>query len=148
MDDEIANPVMQAQMAELDASIREKIGDSIPDNEVDEDLAGRYPEIPDDIFLDERENEYDPAEPEAAMPEADDYTPEAYDEYLTAEVLLPNMGTMTKVKVKGRKRDADGNPIRLRNNNPILDTRQYKSNSLMERPIYLQRTRLPRACIR
>jgi hypothetical protein len=40
------------------------------------------------------------------MPEADEYTPEAYDEYLTAEVLLPNMGTVTKAKVIGRKRDS------------------------------------------
>jgi hypothetical protein len=60
------------------------------------------------------------------MPEADDYTPEAYDEYLTAEVLLPNMGTMTKAKVTGRKRDADGNPVGRRNANPILDSREYE----------------------
>ena len=65
-------------------------------------------------------------EPEASMPEADDYTPESYDEYLTAEVLLPNMGIVTKAKVIGRKRDQDGNPIGKRNANPILDTREYK----------------------
>jgi hypothetical protein len=40
------------------------------------------------------------------MPEADDYTPELYEEYLTAEVLLPNMGTLTKAKW-----DADGNLV-------------------------------------
>jgi hypothetical protein len=113
-------------MAELDASICEKIGDSIPENEVDEDLTSQFPEVPDDIFLDEREDEYDPAEPEATMPEADDYTPEAFDEYLTAEVLLPNMGSMVRAKVTGRKRDADGKPIGLRNSNPILDSRQYE----------------------
>ena len=61
------------------------------------------------------------------MPEADDYTPEAYDEYLTAEVLLPNMGEITKAKVVGRKRDANGNPIGVRNSNPILDTPQMCS---------------------
>ena len=60
------------------------------------------------------------------MPEADAYTPEAYDEYLTAEVLLPNMGEMMKAKVIGRKRDADGNPIGVWNANPILDTREYQ----------------------
>jgi len=110
----------------LDASICEKIGDSIPDSEVDEDLTSQFPEVPDDIFLDERENEFEPAEPEATMPKADDYTPEAFDEYLTAEVLLPNMGSMMRAKVTGRKRDAEGNPIRLRNSNPILDSRQYE----------------------
>jgi hypothetical protein len=36
------------------------------------------------------------------------------------------MGTVTKAKVIGRKRDADGNPIGRRNTNPILDTREYE----------------------
>jgi hypothetical protein len=70
--------------------------------------------------------DHEPAEPEASMPEADDFTPEAYDEYLTAELLLPNMGTVTEAKVVGRKRDKDGNPIGKRNTNPILDTREYE----------------------
>jgi hypothetical protein len=65
-------------------------------------------------------------EPDASMPEADAYTPEQYDEYLTAEVLLPNMGTVTKAKVIARKRDADGNPVGQRNSNPILDSREYE----------------------
>ena len=46
---------------------------------------------------------------------------------LTAEVFLPNMGDVAKAKVVGRKRDADGNPIGKRQNNPaILDTREYE----------------------
>ncbi len=53
-------------------------------------------------------------------------TPKAYDEYLTAEVLLPIMGNVTKANVTGRKRDADGNPIGKRNVNPMLDTREYE----------------------
>jgi len=124
-EDEMADPVVQARIAELDASIKEKIGDTISEEEVEPDLVGLFPEVPDDIFLPDHDVEFDPAEPEAAMPEADDYTPEKYDEYLTAEVLLPNMGTVTKAKVVGRKRDADGNPIGRRNVNPILDTREY-----------------------
>jgi hypothetical protein len=36
------------------------------------------------------------------------------------------MGIITKATVKGRKCDTNGNPIGLRHNNPILDTRQYK----------------------
>jgi len=125
-EDERNDPVIQAQMAELDASIREKIGDSIPNKDVDEELANLFPEVPSDIFLPEHDDEFDPVEPEAAMPEADDYTPEAYDEYLTAEVLLPNMGNMTRAKVTGRKRNADGDPVGVRNTNPILDTREYE----------------------
>jgi hypothetical protein len=36
------------------------------------------------------------------------------------------MGEVTKAKVVGRKRDADGIPVGLRNTNPMLDTRQYE----------------------
>jgi hypothetical protein len=76
--------------------------------------------------LPDHDAEHDPVEPDAMMPEADDYMPEAYDEYLTAEALLPNMGTITKFKVIGWKRDTDGNPVDRRNANPILDSREYE----------------------
>jgi hypothetical protein len=39
--DEMADPVVQARIAELDASIKEKIGATILDEEVDEDLVTR-----------------------------------------------------------------------------------------------------------
>jgi hypothetical protein len=68
--------------------------------------------------LPDHDTEYNPAEPDAVMLEADDFMPEAYNEYLTAEVLLPNMGNITKAKVIGQKRDADGNPVGRRNANP------------------------------
>jgi hypothetical protein len=126
-EDEKADPKVQAQMAELDASICEKIEDSIPDDAIDPELAMLLPTIPDDTFLPEDDNdEHDPVDPESTMPEADDYTSESYDEYLTAEVLLPNMGTLTKAKVVSRKRDVDGNPVGRRHHNPILDTREYE----------------------
>ena len=59
------------------------------------------------------------------MPEADDYTPEALDQYLTANVVLPHNDTMQKGYVRARKRDANGNPKGIANNNPLLDTRVY-----------------------
>ena len=123
-EDELSDPIIQGRIAELDLSIKSKIGDALKDDEIDEELLALLPEIPDDVFLPDQVDE--PAETDASMPEADDYTPEAYDEYLTAEVLLPNMGTITKAKVVGRKRDADGTPIGKRHNNPILDTREYE----------------------
>jgi hypothetical protein len=36
------------------------------------------------------------------------------------------MGTITKAKVIGRKRNADGHPVGKRNANPILDSREYE----------------------
>jgi Reverse transcriptase (RNA-dependent DNA polymerase) len=124
-EDELADPVIKNRIAELDLAIAEKIGNAVDD--VDDALIGLFPEIPDDIFVpdDNDELEYLPDE-DAKLPEADDSTPEAYDEYLTAEVLLPSMGTMTKAKVTGRKRDADGRPVGKRHNNPMLDTKEYE----------------------
>jgi hypothetical protein len=76
-DNELADPAVQARMVELDASIREKIGDSISEEEVDPALATLLPTVPDELFLEE-DVEYKPFENEdddAAMPEADGYTP-------------------------------------------------------------------------
>jgi hypothetical protein len=101
-DDEKADLVVQQErMAELDLSVKEKIGDTLQGNKLDPEVAGLFPEVPNDIFLPDDDADFDPAEPEAKMPEADDFTLEAYDEYLMAEVLLRNMGTVTKAKVIG-----------------------------------------------
>jgi hypothetical protein len=125
--DELDDPLVKARLVELDLAVAEKIGNSVENDDVDEALIGLFPEIPDDIFVPDAESgDYEPADGSDVVPEADEFTPEEYDEYLTAEVLLPNMGEMTKAKVIGRKRDADGNPVGLRNANPLLDTRQYE----------------------
>jgi hypothetical protein len=98
----------------------------LKEDELDPELVGAFPDVPDDIFLPDHDAEFDPAKPEAKMLEADDYTPEAYNEYLMAEVLLPNMGTVTKAKAIGWKQDANGNPVGWRNSNLILDTWGYE----------------------
>jgi hypothetical protein len=97
-DNKKMDPAVQAQMADLDASIREKIGDSLPKDEVNPVLAELFPNVPDDLFLPEEDIKYDQAQPKMAMLRADDYTPEEYDQYLTAKVLLPNMGNIAKAK--------------------------------------------------
>jgi hypothetical protein len=125
--DDKADPAVQALMVDLDSLIRSKIGDSLPHNEVDPKLLDLLPSVPDNVFLPEDDAEYEPYnEQDAVMLEADDYIPESYDQYLTAEVLLPNMGNVTKGKFTARKRDADGNPIEQRHSNQILDTREYE----------------------
>ena len=47
-------------------------------------------------------------EPEASKADADDFTPEADDQYLTASLNLPKGGEQVKAMVKGRKRNSDG----------------------------------------
>jgi len=63
--------------------------------------------------------------PEFTTPEADNYTPESYDEYLQAQVVLPIGGELRRGQVIQRKRDHEGRPIGIRNSNPLLDTREY-----------------------
>ncbi len=70
-----------------------------------------FPDVPDD-----------PVEP-YSVEEVDSYTPEQYDEYISAQVILPIEGSNRKGRVLRRKRNPNGDPIGVRNSNPLLDTR-------------------------
>lgn len=65
-------------------------------------------------------------DPAYTTPEADDYSPEAYDEYLNAQVILPVGGELRRGQVLRQKRDHEGRPLGTRNNNPLMDTREYE----------------------
>lgn len=124
VDDKLSEQVRQ-RIKDLDTAIEAKIGDSVANDQVAEaDFAG-MPEIPDELF--EEEDPVEPAEGEEFRPEADEYpTPEAFDQYLSMQVLLDRGGDTMMGTVRSRKRDADGNPLGVSNANPILDTREYE----------------------
>jgi hypothetical protein len=111
---------VQVLKVELDTSIQEKIGDK----RLDVDCFAEFPEVaevPEDIFLDDEPTSV-PVEGEELMPEADEYySPEAYDQYLTASMLMDRGGEAMLGKVKNRKRDSEGNPVGHSNMNPLLD---------------------------
>lgn len=66
-------------------------------------------------------------DPMAAMPEQDEcHDFDSYDQYITAEVLLPCGNTDEKGTVLCSKHDANGNLIWHANNNPILDTPMFE----------------------
>ena len=112
-------------MRQLDKATAAKVGDNLLDTDIDSDLVDDLPETPDTLFTDDNEEEnVTPIELEATFEDANEYvTPEAYDEYLTAEVLLPQGGENKKAIVNKRKRGPDGLPMGVRNNNPLLDPR-------------------------
>ena len=56
------------------------------------------------------------------IPDADN---DVYDNYVQAELQLPNGERMDRARVIRRHRNAGGNLIGNRNDNPILDTRVY-----------------------
>jgi hypothetical protein len=72
----MVDPALRVQISELDASICDKIGDTVMDDDIDPELLGLLPHVPDDLFLDDNDAEQEPFEPEAQMPEANDLTPE------------------------------------------------------------------------
>ena len=52
-------------------------------------------------------------------------TPEADDNYVGAQLMLPRGDSMAQGRVVKRLCDNDGNPVGRANDNPILDTRNY-----------------------
>jgi hypothetical protein len=52
-------------------------------------------------------------------------TLEMGDNYLNAEISVSRGGTLMKGRATSRKRDKDGNPVRLANANPILNKLEY-----------------------
>jgi len=79
-----------------------------------------------DLEDDSKTPQFEPVEED--IPEADNWDPESYDKYISAQVLLPSTDAGHDVlgTVIGRKRDINGNPIGVASNNPILDTRVYQ----------------------
>jgi len=101
-------------MEDFDAKVMEKLDDHRHREEVP--ASG--------LTLDEEDLNDEP-ENKPKM-EQDDYTDEAYDAYLGAELLVPSGDNFIIGWVTKQVRGVDGNPVGIRNNNPLLDTRQYE----------------------
>jgi len=123
--DEAEQPSFKEDLKKFDEDVNSEIGDSLSDSEIDPELAYVLPPIPGDFVFDEEEN-LDPLVPEFSPQEADDSSGEIFDQYLSAELLVPHQGEMRKGRVIARKRDAHGNPVGVANNNPLLDSRMYE----------------------
>ena len=120
--EEMCEPANKARMTEYNARIKAIMNgkDPLPLPEIGAE-ASRIIDIYDDDL-----DPHLPHEPESSMPEADDFTPEELDKYISAEVILPNGEARQRATVLRRKRDRHGNPIGLENSNPVLDTRVYQ----------------------
>jgi hypothetical protein len=100
----------------FDESIEQHLGSAaLPQNFPSEDLA------PDPAYFDDS-NVIDPDYGDAEI------LPKMGNNYLSAELMLPKGGVMVMGHVTAHKRNRDGNPVGLANDNPILDTRSYIVN--------------------
>ena len=102
---------------------------------MDPNIAEELPLPPGDLFFEDEENGT-PDDDKFCREEADVSTPEAYDQYLSAEASLPHEGEMMKATVKSHKRDHNGDHVaalypterRRRDGN-------YMSSDVMAQPI-------------
>jgi hypothetical protein len=108
----------------LDQSIHDKIGDHLDQEVVNQTMDANMND--EAVTIDEYDSDDDPMDSRYSQEDQEGYTPEAFDGYLTASVMLPRGGEVLKAQVVARKRDANGNPVGRANNNPILDTREYE----------------------
>ena len=111
----------QAQ-AEFMKELREKIGDFDPEL-INVDDAGDNDEMCDPVTKDH--DDADSGDGKTAdVPMGDDITP-GPEPLLHAEVFLPHGDRQEIAKVIGRKRNADGNFVGRKHQNPILDSRVF-----------------------
>lgn len=123
---------VKQRMKEFDERIRELLKDHnhVIQGDGDRQLQdwNDYTEDPDQAFVDD----FDRAISDERIAEEDQgFTPDTFDDsYVNKEIALPrgagdgedvHYGRVTK-----RLRDADGKPIGMANENPMLDTREYE----------------------
>ena len=105
--DEAASNTVQERIRILNESIESKIGDSKDELHVQAVVGDMSQDQDDDVFVDSNDDN----QMEITDEDADNYTPETFDAYLTALVLLPYGGELLKAQVVGQKRDANGSPV-------------------------------------
>ena len=136
---ELNSPVLKERVSVFDSFVKERFGDpySSPktplksyvdadyavdvEDEKKVDFNDAYISVPIDTFGD---HFYEKSSYKSNIPEVDEF--ENYENYLNAEVLLPQNGAhMRAAKVIGRAKDIDGMSLGDYDSNPYLDTRVY-----------------------
>ena len=123
--DDMLKPDVKEKIKLHSIAVQTKIGDTTRDSDMDINLQQDLTQPELDIFDDMIDDEFEPFEPESAMPDTDEFD-DSLDQYINVEVLLPRDGKHVLAKVLKRKRDSHGNPLGHRHSNPLLDTRDKK----------------------
>ena len=126
-EEERRDPKVKAKMEALDISIKNRLGTAaIDENDDDDGVCIEEPTIYEDLADPDPANT-EPIEEEALMPDVEEFeSTDAYDQYISALVLLPKDDGYARALVMCRKRDSDRNIIGSRHSNPLLDTRVYE----------------------
>jgi hypothetical protein len=113
--------VVQARQTEFELSLKEALGKRyVLAKDV---LTDPDEETPDQV-------DYEPIQPDdpklEPLSEADEVQHEAFDQYISARVCVPQGDNMVYGTVKKRVRDSDGELIGRSHKNPMLDTSLYE----------------------
>ena len=116
----------QLEIQALHDSINKKIGNDRTDRDLANEIGDEHFPMA-DLFVDpdDIEDTLDELHDDLRQSEADDYSPEAFDEYLNAEIKATRGDVLLRGTVVSRKRDRDGIPTGREHSNPLLDTREY-----------------------
>jgi hypothetical protein len=123
--DETLCKIQTAARIHFDNMVAKRIGPkSVPGEFPAEDLTPEYEHYRAHTIEEDTDNAY-----EEGLPNEEDLDPhpmpEAGNNCISAEVLLPLGGVLRRGKVICCKRDTDGNTVGRAHNQPILDTRTY-----------------------
>ena len=75
------------------------------------------------FYIDDEDDGLEPEEPNDT-PEIEGYTPEGYDEYIGAQIMVPRENGRIQGTIVKRARNENGDPIGRRNPNAFLDTQR------------------------
>ena len=129
-DEDLVNDSMKDQCTNFMKQVNEKIGNAKQPIYDDKEPNRIYFDAFDDSQLeDDSEYVYDQEIIEAMPTEIDEPYIESLDEYIGTNVIIPGITPGIEpvlAKIRGRKRDNDGNVVGQKHSNPLLDTRVYQ----------------------
>ena len=98
-EEELLTDAINQQLTSLDEAINSRISNQIKDDKAAHKTGYELDRIPEGLFNNEEEFIAKLIELTLSTIEVDEYMSEAYDKYLTAEVVLPHGGESARVKV-------------------------------------------------
>jgi hypothetical protein len=119
-------PETAARILSFDESLSKRLGDE--EHELPDIVPGSSFFIEDVPLVEDETQEGEPvyADGEEGAFSQDDFTPDVFDTYLNAELLLPDGSeNLVRARVVKRAKGEDGNPLGLQHKNPLFDTRSY-----------------------
>jgi hypothetical protein len=132
---ESAEPISRTTVQKIPANelATQQFKDSLQkfDNTLTERLSrGTYNKLNLDYIptrqLDVIDPDFESADESHLHPDADNIDAETYDNYISAQVLLPKGDSLVLGTVMKCKLDKNGNPTGQSHNNPLLDIRLYE----------------------